>query len=131
LNERRSIRAFRNNAEVDATKLHKILEICDMAPSSGGLQTFESYEIKSEDLKRRLATAAKNQTFISEAPLVLVFCANPSCSVQRFGERSKLFSVQDATIAAAYAQLAVCALGLSTVWGVGYSLHCYFLHRFM
>jgi nitroreductase len=28
----------------------------------------------------------------------------------------KLFSVQDATIAAAYAQLAVCALGLSTVW---------------
>jgi nitroreductase len=37
LNERRSIRAFTNNAEVDATKLHKILKICDMAPSSGGL----------------------------------------------------------------------------------------------
>jgi hypothetical protein len=54
--------------------------------------------------------------FISEAPLVLVFCANPSRSVQRFGERSKLFSVQDVTIAAAYAQLAVCVLGLSTVW---------------
>lgn len=34
----------------------------------------------------------------------------------RFGERSKLFSVQDATIATTYAQLAVCALGLSTVW---------------
>ncbi|MGC1930331.1 MAG: nitroreductase family protein [Candidatus Nitrosopolaris sp.] len=46
----------------------------------------------------------------------MVFCANPSRSVWRFGERSKLFSVQDATIASAYAQLAVCALGLSTVW---------------
>jgi nitroreductase len=115
LNERRSIRAFRNNAEVDATKLHKILEICDMAPSSGGLQTFEIYQIKNENLKR-LVRASNDQTFISEAPLVLVFCANPSRSVQRFGERSKLFSVQDATIAAAYAQLAVCALGLSTVW---------------
>jgi nitroreductase len=30
LNERRSIRAFKNNAEDDATKLHKILETCDM-----------------------------------------------------------------------------------------------------
>jgi FMN reductase [NAD(P)H] len=104
----RSIRA-----EVDATKLHKILEICDMAPSlslSGGLQIFEIYQIKNEDLNRRLVTASNDQIFISEVPLVLVFCANSSRSAQRFGERSNLFSVQDATIAAAY------ALGLSTVW---------------
>lgn len=47
---------------------------------------------------------------------LIVLCVNPSRSVRRFGERSKLFSVQDATIAAAYAQLVVCALGLSTVW---------------
>ena len=39
-----------------------------------------------------------------------------SCSVERFGERSQLFSVPDATIAAAYAQLTVYTLGLSTVW---------------
>jgi nitroreductase len=52
LNERRSIRAFKNNAEVDATKLHKIQETCDMAPSSRGLQTFQIYQIKNEDLKR-------------------------------------------------------------------------------
>jgi nitroreductase len=45
-----------------------------------------------------------------------VFCANPSRSVHKYGERSQLFSVQDATIAAAYAQLAVYALGLTTVW---------------
>jgi FMN reductase [NAD(P)H] len=86
-----------------------------MTPSSGGLQTFEIYQIKNEDLKRRLVTACNDQTFISQAPLVLVFCANSSRSVQKFGERSKLFSVQDATIAAAYTKLAVCALGLSTV----------------
>jgi len=56
LNKRRSIRAFKNNAEVDATKLHKILETCDMTPSSGGSQTFEIYQIKNEDLKRRLVS---------------------------------------------------------------------------
>ena len=67
-------------------------------------------------MKERLVSAAKDQAVIAQAPLLLVFCANPSRSVERFGERSQLFSVQDATIAAAYAQLTVHALGLSTVW---------------
>ncbi len=101
LNERRSIRDFKDNAEVDATILHKILETCDMTPTSRGLQTFEIFQIKNEDLKRRLVTASNDQILISEAPLVLVFCTNPSRSVQRFGERLKSFSVQDGTIAAA------------------------------
>jgi nitroreductase len=116
LRERRSIRAFKRDAEVDVNTLKKILETCDLAPSAGGLQTFEIYQIKNEDVKKRLVTAANDQAFISEAPLVLVFCADASRSIERFGDRSKLFSVQDATIATAYAQLAVCALGLSTVW---------------
>jgi len=116
LRERRSIRAFKRDAQVDVNTLHKILEICDLAPSSGGLQAFEIYQIKNEDVKKQLVRAANDQAFISDAPLVLVFCADASRSVERFGERSKLFSVQDATIVTAYAQLAVCALGLSAVW---------------
>ena len=115
LNNRRSIRAFKDNI-IDESQLHKILQACNLAPSSGGLQTFEIYQIKNKEMKKRLVSAAKDQTFVSQAPLLLVFCANPSRSVERFGERSQLFSVQDATIAAAYAQLTVHALGLSTVW---------------
>jgi nitroreductase family protein len=45
-----------------------------------------------------------------------VFCANPSRSVHKYGERSQLFSIQNTSIAAAYAQLTVYALGLTTVW---------------
>ena len=115
LNTRRSIRAFKDDA-IDEHKLSKILEACNLAPSSGGLQTFEIYQIRKKEMKERLVSASKDQTFIAQAPLVLVFCANPSHSVERFGERSQLFSVQDATIAAAYAQLTIHALGLSTVW---------------
>jgi nitroreductase len=115
LNTRRSIRAFKDDT-IDESKLHKILEACNLAPSSGGLQTFEIYQIKNKEMKEKLVSAAKDQTFIAQAPLLLVFCANPSRSVERFGERSQFFSVQDATIAAAYAQLTVHALGLSTVW---------------
>ncbi len=115
LNKRRSVRAFKDDV-IDESKLSKILKACNLAPSSGGLQTFEIYQIKNKEIKERLVLAAKDQTFISQSPLLLVFCANPSRSVERFGEKSQLFSVQDATIAAAYAQLTVHALGLSTVW---------------
>ena len=47
------------------------LEICDLAPSAGGLQTFEIYQIKNQDVKKQLVTAANDQAFISEAPLGL------------------------------------------------------------
>ena len=87
-----------------------------MAPSSGGLQTFEIYQVKDKKTKELLAVAAMDQTFLVDAPLVLVFCTNPSRSVDRYGKRSELFSIQDATIATAYAQITTYALGLATVW---------------
>ena len=114
--KRRSIRAFHGKA-LDVSKvLETILQVCDMAPSSGGLQTFEIYLVENAEKKHQLVAAAKDQSFVAQAPLLLVFCANASRSVHKFGERSQLFSVQDATIAAAYAQLTVYALGLTTVW---------------
>jgi nitroreductase len=116
LRQRRSVRAFDRERKLGGPVLDGILEACDLAPSSGGLQTFEIYAVENHEKKRRLVAAARDQAFIADAPLLLVFCANPSRSVHKYGERSQLFSVQDATIAAAYAQLTVYALGLATVW---------------
>jgi nitroreductase len=115
LKQRRSVRAF-SKRKLDGSVVDAILEACDLAPSSGGLQTFEIYRVESDEKKRRLVAASRDQEFVAEAPLLVVFCANPSRSVHKYGERSQLFSVQDATIAAAYAQLTVYALGLTTVW---------------
>ncbi len=115
LRTRRSIRNFKEDL-VSEAHLNKILEACNLAPSSGGLQTFEIYQVKNREIKEKLVSAAKDQTFVAQAPLLLIFCANPLRSVERFGERSQLFSVQDATIASAYAQLTAHTLGLSTVW---------------
>ena len=116
LQKRRSIRAFQSREFDISNVLEAILQVCDMAPSSGGLQTFEVYLVENAEKKRQLVAASKDQSFVAQAPLLLVFCANASRSVHKFGERSQLFSVQDATIATAYAQLAVYAIGLTTVW---------------
>jgi SagB-type dehydrogenase family enzyme len=80
------------------------------------LQSFEIYEVRTDHKKNLLARAAFDQMFISEAPLVLVFCANASRSTHKYGDRSILYSIQDATIAAAYAQLAAEAIGLTSAW---------------
>ena len=114
--KRRSIRAYQSSP-LDVQKiLETILQVCDMAPSSGGLQTFEIYVVDSIEKRRQLVAAARDQSFVAQAPLLLLFCANASRSAHKFGERSELFSVQDATIAAAYAQLTAHALGMTTVW---------------
>lgn len=113
--KRRSTRSFKRK-QIEDFKISAIIEACDLAPSAGGLQSFEIYEVKGKDKKDLLARAAFDQMFISEASLVLVFCANASRSVRKYGDRSILYSIQDATIAAAYAQLAAQALGLASVW---------------
>jgi nitroreductase len=112
--KRHSIRAYQNKS-IEEEKLQKILETVNSAPSGGNLQAYEIFLIKDDYKKKALAEASLNQKFIVDAPVVLVFCSNPSRF--RYGKRGKkLYSLQDATIAASYAQLVATALGLSTVW---------------
>lgn len=114
--ERHSMRAFANRA-VEEEKLHRILEIVNRAPSAGNLQGYEIFVVRQAEQKQALVEAAYDQQFIAEAPVVLIFCANPSRSAVRYRERGEsLYSVQDATIACTYAMLAATALGLSSVW---------------
>ncbi|MEZ0396091.1 MAG: nitroreductase family protein [Anaerolineales bacterium] len=114
--ERRSMRAFAP-APVEEDKLQRILEVANRAPSAGNLQGYEIFVIRKAGQKQALVEAAYDQRFIAEAPLVLIFCANPSRSAVRYLERGRnLYSVQDATIACTYAMLAATALGLSSVW---------------
>lgn len=116
LDERRSIRKYKNK-DIEKDKLEKILEAANSAPSAGNLQAYEIVLIKEKKNKRALAAASFGQDFIAQAPVVLVFCANPNRSAVRYSSRGhELYSIQDATIAASYAQLAATALGLGSVW---------------
>jgi nitroreductase len=113
---RHSIRAFKDK-KVEEEKLQRILESANAAPSAGNLQAYEIIVAKEQKKKADLAGAAFSQEFIAEAPVVLVFLASPKKSSEKYGKRgSGLYSIQDATIACAYAQLAATALGLGSVW---------------
>jgi FMN reductase [NAD(P)H] len=112
---RRSQRKFENK-QVEDSKVEMILAAADTAPTAGGFQGFEIYNVKNSDIKLKLVDAANKQPYVN-APVVLVFCMNPARVKMNFpADILKKFSLQDATLAAAYAQLAAHALGLSSVW---------------
>ena len=112
---RRSQRKFENKT-VEDRKIEMILAAADTAPTAGGFQGFEVFHVKSSEIKVKLVEAANKQPYVN-APLVLVFCMNPERVKMNFPPNIlKKFSLQDATLAAAYSQLAAHALGLSSIW---------------
>ena len=114
--ERRSMRKYAD-VPVEEEKLLKILETANKAPSAGNLQGYEIYVVRKLDQRQALVKVAWDQEFLAEAPVVLIFCANPARSAVKYAERgSTLYSIQDATIACTYSQLAAKALGLDSVW---------------
>ena len=113
---RRSVRAFQKKP-VEEEKIRRILEVMNLAPSAGNLQAYEVIVVKDLMLRGKLAKAASDENFVSDAPVCFVFIACPERSSKRYGRRgSELYCVQDATIATTYAMLAIAALGLSSTW---------------
>ena len=116
VHKRQSIRKFTEQS-VEEDMLHQILEAVNRAPSAGNLQAYRIFVVKNCEIRQAISRAAGGQECIVQAPVVLLFCAEPTRSAARYGSRGEqLYSIQDATIAASYAQLAATALGLSTVW---------------
>ena len=123
ISARRSVRAYQRIA-VERDKLERILTTANTAPSAGDLQADQIVVVQRAAIRSSLATAAYGQSFLAEAPVVLVFFANPARSAARYGARGEsLFSVQDASIATAHAQLAATALGLGACWVGAFDEH--------
>jgi nitroreductase len=117
---RHSVRKYQPDMAVEPEKLYAILEMACAAPSAGDLQAYRIVVVRDPADRQALVEASHQQIFIAEAPVCLVFCADPARSASAFGDRgTKLYSLQDTTIAAAYAQLAIVAAGMGSTW-VGY-----------
>lgn len=117
---RHSVRSYQSDQPVEPEKLHAILETACSAPSAGDLQAYRIVVVRNAQQRQALVGAAQQQGFIAEAPVCLIFCAEPQRSAAKYGERGRdLYAIQDTTIAAAYAQLAVVAAGMASTW-VGY-----------
>lgn len=113
---RRSIRAFRET-DVPQETVEKLIEAARWAPSAGNIQPWEFIVVRNPETKRRLAEAALGQSFVEEAPVVIVVCADEERSARGYGTRGRtLYCIQDTAAAIQNIHLAAYALGLGTCW---------------
>jgi nitroreductase len=116
IKNRRSVRAY-TNKEVSEEDIGRLIEAAMVAPSAGNIQPWEFVIVKNAETKRRLSDAALRQTFIEEAPVVIVVCGDVARSSWGYGSRGmSLYCLQDTAAATENMLLAAQALGLATCW---------------
>jgi nitroreductase len=116
IESRRSVRAYRD-ADVSEDYVKRLIDAARKAPSAGNIQPWEFVVVRNPNIKSVLASAALNQTFIEEAPVVIVVCADMERSWRGYGRRgAELYCIQDTAAAIENLLLAACALGLGACW---------------
>jgi len=116
IEKRRSVRAY-TREEVSEEEVEKLIDAARCAPSAGNIQPWEFVIVTNTEIKRKLSVAALHQTFIEEAPVVIVVCANVARSSWGYGSRgANLYCLQDTAAATQNILLAAHALGLATCW---------------
>jgi nitroreductase len=116
IKQRRSIRAY-TTEDVPDEEVKKLIEAARWAPSAGNIQPWRFVIVRDAKIRQKLAEAALNQTFIEEAPVVIVVCADEARSSRGYGNRgATLYCLQDTAAATQNILLAAHALGLGTCW---------------
>ena len=75
LKNRRSIRKY-SDRDVSPELLKSLLEEAERTPTMGNLQLYSVVVTRSKEMKAKLAPAHFNQPMITDAPVVLTFCAD-------------------------------------------------------
>jgi nitroreductase len=112
ISQRSSVRAYKPT-DVEEDKLKKILEAARLSPSASNRQEWKFIIVKNKETKKKLAKAAFGQSFIGEAPVVIVACGTETKSIMGCGQPTHTV---DVSIACAYMILQAYELGLGTCW---------------
>lgn len=112
IKKRCSVRSYQDRP-VEQEKLDKILEAARLAPSASNRQEWRFVVVRDKDTRQRLAKAAKNQTFVGEAPVVIACCADGDEHVMTCGQ---LCYPIDVAIAIEHMALEAAEEGLGTCW---------------
>ena len=123
--DRKSVRAY-TDQEISEETARLILSAAAQAPTAGNQQLYTILRITDPEKKRLLSDSCDHQPFISQAKLVLIFCADclkwysafqaAGCQPRKPDEGDLLLAVSDANIAAQNAVVAAQALGIGSCY---------------
>lgn len=124
IKHRKSVRKFLEKP-VEDEKLNEILEAARLAPSGNNKQPWYFIVIKDQSVKKEVAFATNNQSWIASAPVVIVAVADMCARSQDYAglfvdEETSSFDVKrivrDTTIAVTHILLEVDNQGLGACW---------------
>jgi len=116
IESRHSVRRYEKK-DIPNEFVGRIIYAGIQAPSAGNMQPWEFIVVKDEKIKEELATASLRQNHVKNASVVIVICADPEKSGDRYGERGKtLYCIQDTAAAIENMLLAANNLGLGACW---------------
>lgn len=123
--ERKSVRQF-TEKDIDEKTRELILLSAIQAPTAGNQQLYTVIDVRSREIKNKLAVSCDNQPFIKNAPMVLIFCADCKkwddayrgidLKPRELGVGDLLLAIEDAIIAAQNAVVAAESLGLGSCY---------------
>ena len=111
---RRSVRSFKKDP-IPKDSLDRIFEAIRLSPSACNIQPYRFIIASDERIKDQISVAAKGKEFISQAPLVIVGCANPQDAFSSMGGSLSSWMV-DLAIAFEHLVLAATDQELGTCW---------------
>lgn len=114
IRKRKSVRKYKDDP-IPEEILNRVLEAARLAPSGKNLQPWKFIVVKDEKLRKRLAEAAAHQSFIAQAPVIIVGCGYPERCYAKMGRYMKSWPV-DVAIAVEHLILQACEEGLGTCW---------------
>ncbi len=98
---------------MESEKLDRVLEAARLAPSAGNRQEWRFVLVTDPDMRQQLATAANGQSFVGQAPVVIVACSVDNEYVMPCGQLSAPI---DVAIALEHVALQATEEGLGTCW---------------
>ena len=111
---RRSVRRYADRPIADDA-MQRMKDALRLAPSACNNQPWRFVIVQDADLRRNVAHAANGQTFIAEAPVVIVGVGLPGKAYKNMGGDGNSVDV-DLAIALDHLTLAAAADGLGTCW---------------
>jgi nitroreductase len=111
---RKSVRSYLDKP-VEDEKLKTILEAGRLAPSASNRQEWRYVIVRDREERERIAEAANRQSFVGEAPVIIVACAETDGHIMSCGQPcypiDVAISLDHMTLVAAELSLGTCWIG--------------------
>lgn len=114
IKKRKSVRAFKRK-KPDWRDILECIDSVRYAPMAGNNFTLKIICVSDKEKIKKLSEAAQ-QPFVATVDYIVVFCTNPSRTVNCYGERGKIYCRQQAGAAIENFLLKIVEKGLSTCW---------------